>query len=233
MAPSKASKPQSFVSYVRVSTARQGRSGLGLDAQREAILSHTAGGRIVAEFVEVESGKGGIERPQLTAALAACKLRNAVLVIAKLDRLSRNVAFIATMMDFGVDFVACDFPQANRLTLHILAAVAEHEREAISARTIAALAAAKRRGAILGNPHLRAGTAKTARLARAAHVAMATERAQGYAAEIDHARASGAATLQAIADHMSAAEIPTPRGETKWNAEQVRRVLAKIEAPAV
>ena len=182
MSPVKAPKPQSFISYIRVSTARQGRSGLGLDAQREAIRLHIGAGKIAAEFVEIESGKSADNRPQLAAALAACKLRGATLVIAKLDRLSRNVAFIATMMDSGVDFVAVDFPQANRLTLHILAAVAEHEREAISARTIAALAAAKRRGIVLGNPDLKPGTARTARVARAAHVAASNERAHSYAA---------------------------------------------------
>ena len=232
MPASKATKPQAFVSYCRVSTARQGRSGLGLDSQRDAIKAHVGAGRIVAEFVEVESGKGGIDRPQLTAALAACKLRGATLVIAKLDRLSRNVAFIATMMDAGVDFVACDFPQANRLTLHILAAVAEHERAMISARTIAALAAAKRRGIVLGNPDLQAGTARTARVARAAHVAASNERAQSYAESIAQARTAGAMTLTAIAQHMTAAEIPTPRGSTSWTAEQVRRIVAKIEPAA-
>ena len=230
MSPVKAPKPQSFITYIRVSTARQGRSGLGLDAQREAIRLHIGAGKIAAEFVEVESGKSADNRPQLAAALAACKLRGATLVIAKLDRLSRNVAFIATMMDAGVDFVACDFPSANRLTLHILAAVAEHERAMISARTIAALAAAKRRGAILGNPRLEPGTARTARVARAANVAASNERAAGYADAIAQARAAGATTLQAVADHLTAAEIPTARGATTWTAEQVRRVETKLAA---
>jgi DNA invertase Pin-like site-specific DNA recombinase len=228
MTSSKAAK--AFIAYCRVSTARQGRSGLGLEAQREAIRQHVGAGRIVAEYVEIESGKRADNRPQLAAALAACKLHRATLVIAKLDRLSRNVAFIAAMMDSGVDFIAVDFPQANRLTLHILAAVAEHEREAISARTIAALAAAKRRGVKLGNPDLQPGTARTARIARAAHVAGSSARAQGYAAEIERARAGGAVTLQAIAAHMSAAEIPTPRGATNWTAEQVKRMLGKLAA---
>src|SRR6266446_1735980 len=135
-----------FVSYYRVSTAQQGASGLGLEAQREAVARHVAGaaGVIVAEFQEIESGKKN-DRPQIAAALAACRLRRATLVIAKLDRLARNVHFISSLMESGVDFVACDNPHATRLTIHILAAVAEHEREMISQRTIAALAAAAAR----------------------------------------------------------------------------------------
>src|SRR5882672_8866253 len=115
--------------YYRVSTAQQGASGVGLDAQREAVSRHVAGaaGVIVAEFQEIESGKKN-DRPQIAAALAACRLRRATLVIAKLDRLARNVHFISSLMESGVDFVACDNPHATRLTIHILAAVAEHER---------------------------------------------------------------------------------------------------------
>jgi DNA invertase Pin-like site-specific DNA recombinase len=136
-----------FIAYFRVSTDRQGKSGLGLEAQREAVLNYLNGGSwtMVAEFTEVESGKHA-DRPQLAAALAACKKRKAKLVIAKLDRLSRNLAFIATLMDSGVEFVAVDNPHANKLTIHILAAVAQHEREMIAQRTREALAAAKARG---------------------------------------------------------------------------------------
>ena len=143
-----------IVSYLRVSTAKQGLSGLGMEAQRAAVAQFTAAGShaSVAEFVEVESGRKA-DRPQLTAALAACRLHRATLVIAKLDRLARNVAFIANLMDGGVEFVACDMPHANRLTLHLLAAIAEHEREMISQRTKAALQAAKARGVRLGNPN--------------------------------------------------------------------------------
>jgi DNA invertase Pin-like site-specific DNA recombinase len=133
-----------FVGYYRVSTAKQGASGLGLEAQREAVRRHatSARGVIVANFTEIESGKRN-DRPQIAAALAACRARKATLVIAKLDRLARNVAFISNLMESGVDFVACDNPNANRLTIHILAAIAEHERAMISERTKAALAAAK------------------------------------------------------------------------------------------
>ena len=144
-----------FVAYFRVSTDRQGKSGLGLEAQREAVLAYLDGGswQLVGEFTEVESGKRS-DRPQLAAALVACKKHKAKLVIAKLDRLSRNLAFIATLMDSGVEFVAVDNPHANKLTVHILAAVAQHEREMIAQRTKDALAAAKARGVKLGNPRL-------------------------------------------------------------------------------
>jgi DNA invertase Pin-like site-specific DNA recombinase len=153
-----------FISYLRVSTDKQGERGYGLDAQRKAVSDYLNGGswQLLEEFVEVESGKRS-DRPQLAAALAACKKHRARLVIAKLDRLSRNVAFIATLMDGKVDFVCCDFPSANRLTLHILAAVAEHEREMTSTRTSAGLAAAKAKGVKLGNPALAAKNAAAAR----------------------------------------------------------------------
>src|SRR6516165_10069055 len=144
-----------FVAYFRVSTDRQGKSGLGLEAQRETVMNYLNGGRwtLVGEFTEVESGKRA-DRPELEKALAACKKQKAKLVIAKLDRLSRNLAFIATLMESGVEFVAVDNPHANKLTIHILAAVYQHEREMISERTKAALAAAKKRGQRLGNPDI-------------------------------------------------------------------------------
>lgn len=140
------------VSYLRVSTKKQGQSGLGLEAQREAVAEYAAreGLRVVAEYVEVESGKKAA-RPELAKALARCRASKATLVVAKLDRLSRNVAFLSNLMEAGVDFVACDNPTATRFTVHILAAVAEQEAKAISERTKAALAAAKRRGVPLGS----------------------------------------------------------------------------------
>ena len=141
-----------YVAYYRVSTDKQGIKGLGMDAQREAVARFMAGkGDLAAQFIEVESGRKD-NRPQLLAALAECRKRRAVLVIAKLDRLARNVRFISGLMNSDVEFVAVDMPSANRLTIHILAAVAEHEREMISQRTKAALAAAKARGTKLGNP---------------------------------------------------------------------------------
>ena len=153
-----------FVAYYRVSTDRQGASGLGLDAQRQAVACQVNGGQLVAEFTEIESGRRHTNRPQLLAALEECRKRRATLLIARLDRLARNVAFIANLMESGADFIACDMPQANRLTIHILAAVAEHEREMISQRTKAALAAAKARGTKLGNSR----AAEAAAIARAA-----------------------------------------------------------------
>jgi DNA invertase Pin-like site-specific DNA recombinase len=141
-----------FIAYYRVSTPRQGTSGLGLEVQRAAVLHHIGTGRLAAEYTEVESGKRHMNRPQLLAALAECRKKRGTLVIAKLDRLGRNVAFISALMEGGADFVCCDNPHANRLMLHMLAAFAQHEREQISERTKAALAAAKARGVKLGNP---------------------------------------------------------------------------------
>jgi DNA invertase Pin-like site-specific DNA recombinase len=140
---------RNFVSYLRVSTQRQGDSGLGLEAQRIAVAAHVTGGEVLAEYLEIESGKKN-DRPQLLAALAHAQVTGATLIIARLDRLARNLAFIANLMEAGVDFIATDLPFATRLTIHVLAAVAEYEREMISART---KAAAKARGVRLGNPH--------------------------------------------------------------------------------
>ena len=140
-----------YIAYYRVSTARQGQSGLGLEAQRAVVEAHCAGGHLVASYTDVESGKNN-ERPQLRTALAQARQAGATLVIAKLDRLSRNVAFIAQLMEAGVEFVACDLPAANRFTLHVMAALAEQERQLISERTKCALAALKARGATLGTP---------------------------------------------------------------------------------
>jgi DNA invertase Pin-like site-specific DNA recombinase len=149
------SKTRRFVAYYRVSTERQGTSGLGLEAQQKAVRDYLNGGawELCAEHIEVESGKNA-ERPELAKALEACRRHKARLVIARLDRLSRNLAFVATLMDAGVEFTAVDNPHANKLTVHILAAVAQHEREMISERTTAALQAAKARGVRLGNPNL-------------------------------------------------------------------------------
>jgi DNA invertase Pin-like site-specific DNA recombinase len=160
-----------MIAYLRVSTARQGQSGLGLAAQRAAVSAYAAANHqtIVSEYVEIESG-GKADRPQLALALAACRLHRAVLVIAKLDRLARNVAFIANLMDGGAEFVACDMPHANRLTLHIMAAMAEYERRVISERTKLALAAARVRGVRAGNPNGAAHLLPRCREAAAARV---------------------------------------------------------------
>jgi DNA invertase Pin-like site-specific DNA recombinase len=159
-----------FVAYYRVSTARQGKSGLGLEAQQQAVHEHLLDGgswSLVGEFVEIESGKRA-DRPKLAEAIKACRLRGAKLVIAKLDRLARNVAFISNLMESGVEFEAVDFPQANRLTIHIMAAMAEHEAKMISDRPKAALAAAKRRGVKLGGDRGAQLTAQARAAGRAA-----------------------------------------------------------------
>jgi DNA invertase Pin-like site-specific DNA recombinase len=213
-------QPRRFVAYYRVSTARQGASGLGLDAQRAAVAKHIGSGELVSEFTEVESGKRS-DRPELARALAAAKRAKATLVIAKLDRLARNVRFIATLMDTkGVEFEACDFPQASRLLLHMMAAVAEHEASAISSRTKAALAAAKARGVELGKTALAHQAA-----AAAANVAVAQARRDAVAPVVAAIRASGVVTLQGIADALNARGITTPRGGM-WSPTQVRRLEA-------
>src|SRR5829696_7869704 len=142
-----------FVSYLRVSTDRQGRSGLGLEAQRKAVEDFLNGGRweLIAEFVEIESGKVD-ERPKLADALTLCRLHNATLVIAKLDRLSRDAHFLLGLQKAGVRFVAADMPEANATVVVIMAVVAQAERKMVSQRIKAALAAAKARGKKLGTP---------------------------------------------------------------------------------
>jgi len=212
-----------FVAYYRVSTDKQGQSGLGLEAQRQAVMNYLNGGpwKLVAEHTEVESGKRNA-RPQLEKALAACRKHKAKLVIAKLDRLSRNLAFIATLMDSGVEFVATDNPHANRLTVHILAAVAEHEREAISERTKAALQAAKRRGVKLGGPRLAA--------ARQASIEARGELANAFAANvrpiIKEIQASGVSSMRGIARALTARGVKTARGGD-WSDVQVAAILRR------
>ncbi len=221
-----------IVSYLRVSTVKQGVSGLGLEAQRAAVGSFARAGShtIVSEFVEIESGSKAA-RPQLAAALTACRLHRATLVIAKLDRLARNVAFIANLMDGGVEFVACDMPHANRLTLHLLAAIAEHEREMISQRTKAALQAAKARGARLGNPNGAAGLLDGCRAAAERSVAVRRAKAAQHAAAVGPlleeltARGLGRAVLAAALNERG---VPSASGAS-WYPEQVRRTLAALE----
>ena len=217
-----------FVAYYRVSTARQGRSGLGLEAQRQAVQEHLNGGnwRLVAEFTEVESGNRS-DRPKLAEALKACRLRGAKLIIAKLDRLARNVAFISNLMESQVEFEAADFPQANRLTIHIMAAIAEHEAKMISDRTRAALAAAKARGKRLGGFRGRAGTAADCAKARRARSAAANARAADLGVVIEDIKATGATSLRAIAKELNGRGISAPRGG-EWSGAQVRAVMARM-----
>lgn len=217
-----------IVSYLRVSTAKQGASGLGLEAQRAAVAA--GGHKLLTEFVEVESGAKAA-RPQLAAALTSCRLHRATLVIAKLDRLARNVAFIANLMDGAVEFVACDMPHANRLTLHLLAAIAEHEREMISQRTRAALQAAKARGVRLGNPNgaaaLLAGCKAAAGASVAVRRAKATAHAAAVASTLEGLTARGLSRAS-IASDLNVRGVPSATGGS-WYAEQVRRTLAALE----
>ena len=212
-----------FVAYYRVSTDQQGASGLGLEAQRKAVKTYLDGGpwRLVAQHTEVESGKR-TDRPELAKALAACRKHKAKLIIAKLDRLSRNLAFIATLMDSGVEFIAVDNPHANKLTIHILAAVAQHEREAISERTKAALAAAKARGKKLGGPRL----AQARKKSIAARSAAADTFAANLRPIIEQIRASGISSLRGVAKALNARGVRTARGN-EWTAMQVSNVLER------
>lgn len=216
-------KRTAFVAYLRVSTVRQGESGLGLEAQRatvEAFARHH-GGIILESFVEVESGKRG-DRPELAKALEATRRGKATLLIAKLDRLARNVAFIANLMDAGVEFLACDQPFASRLTLHILAAVAEDEARRISERTKAALQAAKSRGRTLGSP-VAAQTVAKARAIRSAYAAKANATTLAVIREV---QSGGVATLAGIARALEARGVKTPAGRLRWQPTQVARLLA-------
>jgi DNA invertase Pin-like site-specific DNA recombinase len=214
-----------YVAYYRVSTDRQGASGLGLDAQRDAVTRHIGqADRLIAEFTEIESGRRHSNRPQLKAALDACRQRRAVLIIARLDRLARNVAFIANLMESNIEFVAVDMPQADRLTLHVLAAVAERERVMISQRTTAALAQAKARGRTLGSPRpldaLQLANAATAHLRPAPEVLSLITgwKAQGKG-------------LREIARELNRLNIRTPRGK-EWYASSVSNQLAAIASAA-
>ena len=216
-----------FVSYLRVSTAQQGASGLGLEAQRAAVAGYLNGGdwTLVQELVEVESGKRN-DRPALAQALRLCRRHRATLVIAKLDRLARNVHFISGLMESGVDFLAVDMPAANRFVVHIMAAVAEQEAEAISKRTKAALAAAKARGVKLGGRRVSVKRfAEIGAAARQAHMERAERARADVLPAIAKLQASGAKSLRQVAAGLNAAEIPTPRGHGEWSAVQVQRIL--------
>src|ERR1700687_3125478 len=221
-----------FVSYLRVSTDKQGRSGLGLEAQRDAVSRYLNGGRwkLVAEYVEVESGKRN-SRPQLQAAISHAKATGAKLVIARLDRLARNLHFVSSLQERGVDFVAADMPDANRLTIHIIAAVAEAVGRTISENTKTALAAAKARGVKLGNPNgARALRGKQVGNADAvaklkADAAQRAADLQGIVADIQR---SGVTTVRGIAAELHARGIQAPRGDT-WHPTAVARLLSRLE----
>ncbi len=212
---------KNYIAYYRVSTDRQGTSGLGLEAQRQAVKPHVRDGELFAEYTEIESGRRHTNRPQLLAALEECRKRKAILLIARLDRLARNVAFISQLMESGVDFIAADMPTANRLTIHIIAAVAEHEREMISHRTKVALAAAKARGTKLGNPIIEEARKKSAESYRL-YRRPSTE----ILALIASLRAQGK-TLRTIAFELNQLNIRTPKG-CKWYASSIKNQLKII-----
>ncbi len=214
-----------FVSYFRVSTARQGRSGLGLDAQREAVAAYLNGGNwtVITDFVEVESGRKS-DRPELAMAMDLCRLTGATLVIAKLDRLARDAHFLLGLQKAGVEFVACDMPTANRLTIGIMALVAEEEARAISARTKAALAAAKARGTKLGG--WRGGPVVDGTLGAEAARKGADVFAAGVAPMLRQMQGEGL-SLRQMAARFTDKGIKTPRGGA-WTAAAVRNALARV-----
>lgn len=212
------------VSYVRVSTSKQGQSGLGLEAQQAAVNQHIAatGAELVGEYVEVESGrKTDKARPQLAAALALCKKQKAVLVVAKLDRLARNVHFISGLMESRVKFVALDMPEANELTIHVMAAFAEHEAKRISERTKAALAVAKSRGVVLG----KAG-AENLRPNVEQRQQQSKDFAKTLGGLFDGFKLRGLTQRQMV-EELNGLGIKTARGGS-WGLVQVQRVMQKL-----
>jgi len=214
-----------YVVYLRVSTSKQGESGLGLESQKAACKALTSDGTVLAEFVEVESGKRS-DRPQLAAAIDRARRAKAVLVVAKLDRLARNVAFVSSLMESGVEFVAADNPTASRLTIHILASVAEEEARLISVRTKAALAAAKARGVKLGNPKLTNADRKRGAVAGAAVMRDKAKRAAAQIIGILLELKAEGKSLRAIAKHINESGYRTQRGNL-YSAVAVQRILAR------
>jgi DNA invertase Pin-like site-specific DNA recombinase len=227
-----------LIAYCRVSTKQQGLTGLGMDAQRAAVESYARqhGARVAALYVEVESGKRA-DRPELAKALAHAKRSKAILCVAKLDRLARNVEFLARVMNSGCEFAAADMPAANRFMLHVIAAVAEHEAKAISDRTKAALGMAKARGALLGSARpghwdgreqaRQQGAAKGAVASAEVRSKAAVEAYSDLLPTMEELRVGGA-SLQAIADKLTADGHTTRRGRP-WNAVQVARVLERAK----
>lgn len=222
---------QRLVAYERVSTARQGASGLGLEAQRKVIEEFAAarGAQVLARFTEVESGRKA-DRPELAKALHLAKVTGATLVIAKLDRLSRNAAFLLALRDSGVKFIAVDMPEANDLTVGIMALVAQAEREAISRRTKEALAVAKARGVKLGNPNGSASLKRAGKGGAALHMAVSANAvafAQDLSSVIADIRAGGHTSLRSIAQQLRARGIQTRRGGA-WGVGNVKNILQRL-----
>ena len=220
-----------IVCYLRVSTAQQGTSGLGLEAQEEAVVRYakSMSADIIKVFTEVETGKLNA-RPELAQALHLAKVTGATLVIAKLDRLSRNAAFLMTLQDAGVKFIAADMPQANNLTIGIMALVAQQEAEAISKRTKEALQAAKRRGKVLGNPNGAAALRRAAKGNTAALEAIKTK-ADSHAANLrpvlESLKAEGITSLGGIAKALNRRGMLTPRGGS-WHKTSVSNLIVRM-----
>lgn len=213
------------VAYYRVSTTKQGQSGLGLEAQRAAVegYARTQGLAIVREFEELETATGKRQRPMLAAAIREARDRDAILLIGKLDRLARSVAFISNLMEAGVDFVAVDMPDANRLTVHIMAALAEHEARLISVRTRDALSAARARGTQLGNPANL--TDEGRRRSRDKQRLEAADAYRQVAPYIVTLRERGQ-SMRSIAETLNAQGHRTRKGK-KWSVSQVQNILRK------
>jgi DNA invertase Pin-like site-specific DNA recombinase len=217
-----------FIAYLRVSTDKQGKSGLGLEAQQESVRRFLRDqDKLVASFIEVESGRN-CQRPQLQAAFEKCRSLRAKLLIAKLDRLARDVAFIAALMKSDVKFIACDMPDADPFRLHIEAAIAEEEARKISSRTRAALAAAKARGIVLGGFRGRQLTDADCIKGNALRSSKAQARAASLVPFLDEIISTGALSLRALADGLNVRGIPAPRGGV-WQAVQVKRLLSAVD----
>ena len=216
-----------FIAYYRVSTQAQGRSGLGLDGQRQAVRAYLNGGQwsMVAEFTEVESGKNNA-RPQLAKAMELARLTGATLCIAKLDRLSRDAHFLLGLEKAGVDFIAADMPNANRLTVRLMAVIAQEEREMIAARTKAALSQAKARGVVLGG--FKGGPKVDSALGTQALVAQADAFASSVGPVVLELRQSGV-SLNGIAKDLALRGIRTARGG-QWTATAVSNLLGRLAA---
>ncbi len=215
-----------YIGYFRVSTARQGQSGLGLEAQKQSITQYVGDkDNLIEEFIEVETGRKN-DRPELMAALAACRRHKATLIIAKLDRLARNVAFVSNLMEAGVEFIAADNPHASKLTIHVLCAVAEFECQMISERTKAALTAAKARGIRLGNPK---GNTPHLEKARKAQCQYADEHAANVVPIISEIQRAGLTSYRQVAGALNIRGIVTSRGG-KWHPATVRSALMRVQS---
>lgn len=230
-----ADSTNTFVTYYRVSTVKQGRSGLGLAAQREIVDGYLrqVGGQQLVSFTEIESGKRN-DRPELAQAMLRCRQTGARLLVAKLDRLSRDAAFLLQLRNSSIKFVCADMPEANELTIGLLAILAEHERKVISKRTTEALQAAKARGVKLGNPKIRPGDGEAARVARQA-------RDEAYAARANDLRPMVLEALKpcdldanpakVVSVYFALMGVPAPRGKGTWDMRAVKRLLNFLQIP--